>query len=55
MELCKNCQLWEPKEESGICRKYAPKPIVMEEGNKYTIVWPTTQGHEFCGEFEPCV
>ena len=46
------------KENMGECRRYAPSPNAFRYGVGSTIrleegtTWPTTEGHDYCGEFQ---
>lgn len=59
---CETCRWWEPEpgqngnpEETGICRRYAPRPHVYEEHgcDPAFPIWPRTLHDEWCGEHQP--
>lgn len=46
---CDRCAWWEGLGDGiGQCRRYAPRPRTSHAD----VVWPITEEHEFCGEFE---
>ncbi len=51
---CLNCRFWEPNGEEGLCRRYAPRPLVNSNWslNSPAPSFPITGREEWCGEFE---
>lgn len=63
---CEECIYWESitgksekrvggawRYQKGLCRRYAPKPIVQDHDDLYLkdkIAWPITLFNDFCGE-----
>ena len=46
---CDHCAWWgDLGDDNGQCRRYAPRPRTSTD----QVVWPITEAHEFCGEFE---
>jgi hypothetical protein len=52
---CETCRFWQQWHGSqGFCRRYAPKPAVVDGERVDTVYWPDTNGeHDWCGEHEP--
>jgi hypothetical protein len=64
---CFYCQFWETYDQeadypTGFCQRHAPHPKLIEDKTSdltaaqnlkhfYTVIWPITQGHDWCGEF----
>lgn len=47
--ICANCAYWADLGDGiGQCRRYAPRPRSITD----TVVWPITEEHDYCGEFE---
>lgn len=60
MLKCETCRFWrylretEPHVGIGECRRYAPRPIVVEPRNKGAYpLWPLTMFDDACGEHQP--
>jgi hypothetical protein len=54
---CRDCRYWESNDEEGIlgiCRRFAPRPTLLEYGadiaEDLLPKWPVTQKAEWCGE-----
>ena len=46
---CDQCAWWaDLGDDTGQCRRYAPRPRTSTD----QVVWPITEAHEYCGEFE---
>jgi len=45
---------WKPA-LAGICRRYPPRRSVFQDTGDATSGWPTTSGHDWCGEWENIV
>lgn len=49
---CLYCAHYEPVDpEVGICRRYAPRPSIME-WDEAPVIWPETSPLDWCGEFD---
>jgi hypothetical protein len=63
-ERCGNCRFWvEVEAGAGECHRHAPQPVIefldgrigneKRDAASRFIMWPTTEPHEYCGEFRP--
>jgi hypothetical protein len=52
-KICKNCDNWERDGGDGICRGGMPRPVIIESGKSFNLVWPRTRGDERCGDWKP--
>lgn len=53
---CADCKWWRRRKptESGLCSRYAPRPITVREGQEVeapAVLWPTTYHDDGCGDF----
>jgi len=50
-KTCDCCKFWDrlSEEESGWCRRYAPRP---NDGTEVQL-WPIVNPDDWCGEFNP--
>ena len=51
---CATCAHWDtvPDAERGLCRRFAPRPVVGQTGSIATD-WPVTEDTDWCGEHTP--
>jgi len=54
---CRDCRFWEEAGDggpSGICRRFAPRPTLLEYGadlpGDLAPKWPVTHKADWCGE-----
>jgi hypothetical protein len=53
-QRCDHCKFWEfSKESTGYCRRYAPRPSIVNisKGETIDIIQPITSSDDWCGEF----
>jgi hypothetical protein len=56
---CKHCRyflLTREEQNTGICRRYAPKPIFLHQSKRdipAVTRWPDVGPEDWCGEFDP--
>ena len=55
---CDKCAAWDRDGIDGICRRFAPKPVIFdmstksgEPNPKLTMIWPKTNPEDKCGDF----
>ena len=49
---CKECRFWQRDGGDGICRAISPRPVTVESGQKYIVLWPRTNADDWCGVFQ---
>jgi hypothetical protein len=51
LTVCENCIFWKfVSDKNGICKRNSPRPETLKDGEKYTVVYPTTQNTDGCGD-----
>ncbi len=54
---CASCAWWESQGTAGLCRRHAPKPVLLDSTlpppGVYYARWPVTLPQDFCGDYRP--
>jgi len=56
-EKCGECYFWQMNPDKsdevlGPCMAKSPRPVIMEAGKTYQVVWPMMDYNGWCGEWK---
>ena len=49
---CGQCRFWQADKPLGECHRRAPLPVFSGDDRDLEAIWPKTDEHDWCGEFE---